>query len=135
QMPPQLLEFRRNEARMHVPPEEAQSEADAQAEDRNSGGPLTIRTVESATDEEALLEVLHFVRAQTGQDFTHYKRATILRRVARRLQVNLLETIAAYLDFLRTHPAEAIALLHDLLISVTNFFRDAEAFAALESQL
>jgi two-component system, chemotaxis family, CheB/CheR fusion protein len=135
QMPPRLLEFLRNEARMRVPPEEPQSEADAQAEDRNSGGPLTIRTVASASDEEALLEVLHFVHAQTGHDFARYKRATILRRVARRLQVNLLETISAYLDFLRTHPAEATALLHDLLISVTNFFRDSDAFAALASQL
>ncbi len=135
QMAQRLADFLRNEARMHVPPDEPQSPSDLQTVDRNSGGPLNIRTEASATDEEALLEVLQFVRAQTGHDFIHYKRATLLRRVARRLQVNLLDTIPSYLDFLRTHPSEAIALVHDLLISVTNFLRDASAFAALESQL
>jgi two-component system, chemotaxis family, CheB/CheR fusion protein len=82
QMPGQLVEFLRNESRMHIPPEEAQSEEDAQAEDRNSGGPPGIRKEPSAGDEEALLDVLRLVRAQTGHDFIHYKRATLLRRVA-----------------------------------------------------
>ena len=107
QMPGQLMEFVRNEAQMHIPPEELQSEADAQAEDRNSGGSPAIRKEASAGDEEALLEVLHFLRAQTGHDFVHYKRAIILRRVARRMQVNLLEDIPSYLQFLHTHPEEA----------------------------
>lgn len=135
QMAARLLDFMRNEARMHVPPEDLQSEADAQAEDRNSGGPLAIRKEANAGDEEALREVLVFVRTQTGHDFTQYKRATILRRVARRLQVNLLEDIPTYLEFLRLHPSEVTALLHDLLISVTNFFRDPQAFAVLEGYI
>lgn len=135
QMPARLLEFLNNETRMHIPPEEPQSEADAQAEDLNSGGPPVVQKVASAGDEEALIEVLRFVRAQTGHDFTHYKRATILRRVARRMQVNLLEDIPSYLSFLQAQPEEAVALLHDLLISVTNFFRDAPAFAALEGHI
>jgi len=46
------------------------------------------------------------VRAQTGHDFSHYKRATILRRIARRMQVNSIETIPRYVDFIRTHSAE-----------------------------
>ncbi len=131
----QLLEFRVNEKRMHVPPDESLSESDLQTEDRNSGGPLTIRTIPSRTDEQALLDVLQLVRTQTGHDFKQYKRATLLRRVARRMQVNLLENIPSYLDFVRMHPSEVSALVHDLLISVTNFFRDASAFEALESQL
>ena len=57
----------------------------------------------------------------------YYKRATILRRIARRMQVNGIDDLPAYLDFLRTHPGEAGALLQDLLISVTNFFRDRDA--------
>ena len=69
QMPAQLMEFMRNESRIHVPPEEPQSEADAQAEDRNSGGPVPIRKEANAGDEEALRESLQFVRAQTGHDF------------------------------------------------------------------
>ena len=86
-------------------------------------------------DETALAQVLNFLHGQTGHNFAHYKRATVLRRVARRLQVNLLEDISSYLTFLRTHPAEVTALLHDLLISVTNFFRDRDAFTALESHI
>ena len=70
-----------------------------------------------------------------GRDFSYYKRATILRRVARRMQVNSVEDLPAYLTFLRTHAGEADALLQDLLISVTNFFRDHDAFASLGSHL
>jgi len=82
-----------------------------------------------------LHEVLLYLRAQTGHDFEHYKRATVLRRVARRLQVNSLESIPSYLEFLRRHPLEARALLQDLLIGVTNFFRDQDSFAALEANI
>ncbi|MCW3095128.1 MAG: signal transduction histidine kinase with CheB and CheR [Chthonomonadaceae bacterium] len=131
-MPGRLIQFVQNETRMHVPPDEPQEGETPEADNRNAGGPLTVQQVPSVTDEEALQEVMRFLNAQTGHDFSHYKRATVLRRVARRLQVNLLETIPAYLEFLRTHAAETPALLHDLLISVTNFFRDSEAFAALE---
>src|SRR4051812_26540918 len=61
--------------------------------------------------------------------------ATILRRIARRMQVNSIETIPRYLDFIRTHSAEGRALLQDLLIGVTHFFRDRDSFAALESHI
>src|SRR5712691_4314225 len=54
---------------------------------------------------------------------------------ARRLQVNSLESIPSYLEFLRRHPLEARALLQDLLIGVTNFFRDQDSFAALEANI
>jgi len=86
-------------------------------------------------DALALREIIGFLRTRTGHDFTHYKNATVLRRILRRLQVNTLETLPAYAAFLRTHPGEAGALLQDLLISVTNFFRDPEAFIALEAFL
>src|SRR4030095_5925136 len=74
-------------------------------------------------------------RSHTGHDFSHYKRVTVLRRIARRLQVNQLHQLTAYRDFMRTHPLEAQALLKDLLISVTNFFRDRDAFDALEREV
>jgi two-component system CheB/CheR fusion protein len=83
-------------------------------------------------DLEALRGVLSFLRARTNHDFSSYKRSTILRRVARRLQVNSQQSISEYLHFLRDHPGEAQELLRDLLISVTNFFRDSEAFDALK---
>ena len=135
EMPDRLLRFLRNEARMHVPPEEPQAAVGAPAHDADFGGPLTIAQAPNATDEAALADVLNFLRGQTGHDFSHYKRATVLRRIARRMQVNLLEDVSSYLLFLRTHQAEVVALMHDMLISVTNFFRDRDAFTALESNI
>ncbi|MBU2285044.1 MAG: PAS domain-containing protein, partial [Gammaproteobacteria bacterium] len=81
--------------------------------------------------ENALHEVMELLRSYTRHDFRHYKRATVLRRIERRLQVNGLPTLPAYRDFLREHPEEAPLLLQDMLISVTNFFRDPAAFDAL----
>ncbi len=134
-MPPHLMRFLHNENRIHVPPEDI-AESEPFAEDEaESDGALTVAQIPGTTDEEALVEVLRFLWGQTGHDFAHYKRAAILRRIARRLQVNLLEDIASYLVFLRTHPDEVAALLHDLLISVTNFFRDPDAWAALEAYI
>jgi PAS domain S-box len=81
---------------------------------------------------DALREVLTLVRARTGHDFSSYKPSTILRRIERRLQVNEVKDIPSYLTFMREHQEEVQALLHDLLISVTAFFRDHEAFDRLE---
>ncbi|RST48579.1 PAS domain S-box protein [Variovorax sp. DXTD-1] len=86
-------------------------------------------------DEAAFREVLAFVRSRSGRDFANYKRATVLRRIGRRMQVNGVSDLAAYLDCLRTRPGEAGALLQDMLISVTNFFRDGECFSALEGMV
>ena len=89
----------------------------------------------AALAEGALADVMTLLRSRTGHDFGHYKRATVLRRLERRLQVNGVPDLPAYRDLLRNHPAEAESLLKDLLISVTNFFRDPEAFVALEHEL
>ncbi|HZW74993.1 MAG TPA: CheR family methyltransferase [Caldimonas sp.] len=75
--------------------------------------------------------ILRYVRVNTGRDFSTYKRATILRRIARRMAVCGVTGMPSYLAFIRTHPGETGALLQDLLISVTNFFRDRESFDAL----
>ena len=89
----------------------------------------------SADAETALQKVLELLDVNTGHNFIHYKRATVLRRIARRLQVNALSNLPQYLDFLRVNFNESLALLQDLLISVTNFFRDKSAFEALELML
>ena len=81
--------------------------------------------------EQALADVMRIVRSRTGHDFRHYKRATVLRRVERRLQVNAVASLPAYRDLLNQQPDETRALLQDLLISVTHFFRDPTAFDAL----
>lgn len=134
-MPQRLSEFVRNENAMQLPPEIVDAEgADVKVEDAPGGETVSDET-RHPDDEEALVLVLKYVRLHTGHDFGHYKRATVLRRIARRLQVNSLETIPRYLEFLRQHPAEVRALLHDLLIGVTHFFRDRAAFAAFEANV
>lgn len=86
-------------------------------------------------DLAAMREIIASLRARTGHDFKHYKRATILRRMERRMQVNGQPNLQAYRDLLRDRPEETQALLGDLLIGVTNFFRDPEAFEALEREV
>jgi two-component system CheB/CheR fusion protein len=85
--------------------------------------------------EEVLRRILAQVRVRTGHDFSKYKRATVLRRVARRMQVTRSVDAAGYCNFLRENPDEAQLLLSDLLISVTTFFRDAEIFETLKAQV
>ncbi len=122
QMPGRLLEYYRIGERLKLPPEEGpQPEVPAPSP--------------PAEAEAALREVLSFLRTRTGRDFSYYKRATILRRISRRMQVNGIDELQGYLAFLRTHPGEAGALLQDLLISVTNFFRDRESFDALAQHI
>jgi two-component system CheB/CheR fusion protein len=86
---------------------------------------------EGVPAERALREILAQLRSRTGHDFSGYKRPTILRRIARRMTLHHLTELDAYCAFLREHPDELTPLLKDLLISVTNFFRDREAFDAL----
>lgn len=94
---------------------------------------------DAATSAEAdiasLQEILRYLDARCGHDFSNYKRATILRRVGRRMQVNGLSTLDEYLTSLQTDPGESVALLQDLLISVTNYFRDSSSFRALEDMV
>ncbi|WP_029527897.1 chemotaxis protein CheB, partial [Polaromonas glacialis] len=85
--------------------------------------------------EEALRDILALLRTHTKNDFRQYKRATVLRRIERRLQIRCLPDLPAYRDYLRAHPEEVQPLLQDLLISVTNFFRDPAAFEALEREV
>jgi two-component system, chemotaxis family, CheB/CheR fusion protein len=87
-------------------------------------------------DEELVLKrIFDLVRARTNHDFSRYKRATILRRLARRMQLNHRTTLEQYLTMLREEPTEVQALFDDLLISVTSFFRDPAAWEALRVQV
>jgi two-component system CheB/CheR fusion protein len=82
-------------------------------------------------DEELVRRVLAHLRVRTGHDFSKYKQSTVLRRIARRMQVNRTDELKDYYEFLRENGDEAQALFADLLISVTTFFRDSEAFDKL----
>ena len=79
--------------------------------------------------------ILHFMRARTGHDFSNYKRATVLRRIARRMQVTRRDSMEAYAAHVSGTPEEAKELFSDLLISVTMFFRDSHAFGVLAEQV
>ena len=85
--------------------------------------------------QHALREIFTQLRIRTGHDFSNYKRATLLRRIERRINVHNLPDLPAYTRFLQENPDEPHALLKDLLISVTNFFRDEKAFNYLEHQV
>jgi two-component system CheB/CheR fusion protein len=85
--------------------------------------------------EDAMRKVFILLRAQTGHDFSQYKQNTIRRRVERRMAVHQIERLNEYVRHLQQTPAEVEALFRDLLIGVTNFFRDPEAFAALKEQV
>jgi two-component system, chemotaxis family, CheB/CheR fusion protein len=91
--------------------------------------------VREEMDEQALRDIFTQLRVRTGHDFSNYKRATVLRRIERRISVHELPDLPAYARHMREQPEEAQALLKDLLISVTNFFRDCEAFEALERNI
>ncbi|MFL6255424.1 MAG: CheR family methyltransferase [Pyrinomonadaceae bacterium] len=86
-------------------------------------------------DEQATAAILAQLRLRTGQDFTNYKRPTVRRRIDRRISVTQVADVAEYAAYIREHPEEARSLLKDMLISVTNFFRDPNAFNTLEKQI
>src|SRR5262245_11437098 len=71
-----------------------------------------------------LQKIFAQVRARTGHDFSYYKRSTIMRRILRRMQLSNVETLAAYLELVRNRREEVPDLYDDLLITVTEFFRD-----------
>jgi two-component system CheB/CheR fusion protein len=77
---------------------------------------------------EGLDKVIRLVRTRTGHDFSQYKRSTLTRRIARRMQTHHLDSLDAYLHILRSDSSEADALFNMLLIGVTRFFRDPQAW-------
>lgn len=92
--------------------------------------------VADTPDTEAMLaEVFKTLRTRTGHDFSLYKRSTVLRRLERRLRFNNVTTLEEYHPVMHASSTESQALLRDLLISVSSFFRDPEAFEAFAGQL
>ena len=83
------------------------------------------------SNEADFRRAFRLLRASSEVDFTHYKRSTIERRVARRMAVHHLDSLPAYVDLLQDNPAELQTLAQDLLIGVTSFFRDPEGLDGL----
>lgn len=95
-------------------------------------GRSTTRDRAAADARQAIYAVL---RTLTGHDFSGYKLRTFFRRVHRRMQINHCENLTDYAALLNTKHDEATLLFRDLLINVTSFFRDTEAFDALETMV
>lgn len=91
-------------------------------------------TQRSPITDELLRQIYLLLREHTKNDFSPYKTTTIRRRIERRMQVHQLDNPWEYLQFLRTHPQELDVLFRDLLITVTSFFRDSEAFEVLATR-
>ena len=103
--------------------------------------PLISSTAPLKTDEPIITKdksfesVFDILRRVEGLDFTYYKTATISRRVSRRMVLLKLESLKAYIKFLRENKDEVEKLYEDLLINVTSFFRDEKVFKALEKSV
>jgi two-component system CheB/CheR fusion protein len=122
EMPQKLLELWHNSQEISLPT----------ANDPELQNFASVSERDAAVAEQLLHDILIQLRTGTGHDFKHYKRATVLRRIERRMQVTAQPDLAAYYRYLQNNPEETKALLGDMLIGVTNFFRDREAFEALE---
>ena len=96
-----------------------------------SAAPKAPRTHASPESEDVLETLFTLLRDQTGHDFSEYKDTTLDRRLTRRMAVQHVDRLEDYVRFLQRNPEELEALFHDLLIGVTRFFRDPEAFQAL----
>lgn len=116
-MPESLIHYRDSSERLHMT--------------ENDDG----KVAREINADESLREILTLLRVRTGHDFSHYKMPTLIRRIARHLQIHDLEDIPSYLAYLREHPGEIQSLLKNLLINVTNFFRDKDAFGGLEHEI
>jgi len=86
-------------------------------------------------NQSTLKKIFVLLRAQTSHDFSQYKRSTIHRRIERRMAVHQIDTLDGYGKYLQQTLPEVDALFRDLLIGVTSFFRDPEAFQVLEEQV
>jgi two-component system CheB/CheR fusion protein len=121
-IPERLIQLWNNASRIEI--------LDAPISDANAN-----ETQTPQESEEALRDVMKLLLQRTGHNFKQYKRGTVLRRIERRMQVNRLPTLIAYRSFIASDASEPKALLSDMLIGVTQFFRDRPAFEALEREV
>ncbi len=89
----------------------------------------------ASNDDRGVDAILRLLREEYAIDFSHYKAGTVTRRIERRLAMNRSLDIDMYVEQLRRDPRELSSLYEDLLIGVTRFFRDDEAFEALEHRI
>ncbi|REL38439.1 chemotaxis protein CheR [Rhodohalobacter sp. SW132] len=93
-----------------------------------------LETPEERDDEGDFMQIITLLRVRKGTDFTYYKQTTIRRRILRRMAINKIKKVSAYLEYLRKHKEEQDTLYSDFLIPVTSFFRDPEIFENLSDK-
>jgi two-component system CheB/CheR fusion protein len=86
-------------------------------------------------NKEVLDKIIVLLRDQTGNDFSLYKKNTLLRRIERRISIHRIDNIDNYLRFLKENPVEVEILFKELLIGVTGFFRDPAVWAKLQQEI
>ncbi|MDR3581367.1 MAG: hypothetical protein P4L44_15510 [Oryzomonas sp.] len=85
-------------------------------------------------EQSAQEKILNLLRAKTGNDFSKYKKNTVYRRIERRMGTHKINKIATYVRYLQENPQEVELLFKELLIGVTNFFRDPAAWEQLQTE-
>ena len=83
-------------------------------------------------DKSSLDKIIILLRTNTGNDFSLYKKNTVYRRIERRMGIHKIDKISSYVHFLNENPKEANILFKELMIGVTNFFRDAPLWEKLK---
>jgi two-component system CheB/CheR fusion protein len=117
-----------------LPPEEMGQQLICYVE--HAFGPEEKRVSLPAADPDTSLQkIFILLRREVGHDFSHYKKNSVRRRIERRMAVNQIRELDAYVRYLQESAEEVQHLFRELLISVTDFFRDPEAFDALEEQV
>lgn len=97
--------------------------------------PVLTKKEELEKDTSSLEKTIILLRNNTGNDFSHYKKNTIYRRIERRMGVHQLKKISSYVKYLQETPAEIEILFKELLIGVTNFFRDPALWDELRDKI
>ncbi len=92
-------------------------------------------TVVDDKTQSSLDKVVILLRSRTGNDFSHYKKSTLYRRIERRMGIHQIIKINMYVRYLQENPNELDLLFKELLIGVTNFFRDADVWEKLKTEI
>ncbi|MEX2442745.1 MAG: chemotaxis protein CheB [Alkalispirochaeta sp.] len=114
-----------------LPPQEMPAALIAYVE-RLFGNAPYIEAASTPGMENNLKKIFVLLRSESGHDFSQYKPNSIMRRIERRMAINQIDSMDNYVTYLQNQAEEVTALFRDLLIGVTQFFRDHEAFQALE---
>lgn len=95
----------------------------------------TERSESLISNEDGMIRIFALLRERCKVDFTYYKPSTVVRRIERRMSINQVEDIKDYVNYILSNPSELTTLYRELLIGVTSFFRDQEAFDFLATNV